>query len=70
MSANITKRQRRFTHRVERVSTGANCGEHMSFELATKRVGRLVAMSNGRLTAADFRINETGSEHIVALEDR
>lgn len=48
----------RFTHRVERVRDGADCGEHTSFALAQKRLNRLVAMSNGRQAAADFRIVE------------
>lgn len=49
---------KRYTHRVVRVSDGALCGEHTSVGLARKRRGRLVAMSNGKMTANDFRIEE------------
>jgi hypothetical protein len=51
-----TSESRRYTHRVVRVCDGADWGEHTSEALARKRLGRLLAMSNGKLTAADFRI--------------
>jgi hypothetical protein len=46
----------RYTHRVIRVKTGNLCSEHTTKELAEKMVARLVAMSGGKLTRADFRI--------------
>lgn len=53
---------RRYTHRVIRVSDRTDCGEHTSLELARKRLGRLLAMSNGRHTETDYRIVEIGTE--------
>ena len=48
----------KYTHRVVRISTDSNCGEHTNEALAIKRIGRLVGMSNGKLTRKDFRIDE------------
>jgi hypothetical protein len=49
---------KKHTHRVIRISTGGNCGEHSSRALAEKRIGSIVAQSRGRLTHADFKIEE------------
>jgi hypothetical protein len=42
--------------RVIRVRDGAVVGEHISKELAIKRLRRLVSMSNGRLEESSFRV--------------
>lgn len=46
---------------VIRISTGANCGTHSTWKLAVKRIHRLVAMSNGKLTTASFYISHPGA---------
>jgi hypothetical protein len=46
----------RYTHRI--VLRGSLCSQHTGKALAEKARGRLVAMSNGKLTTADFQIEE------------
>jgi hypothetical protein len=47
----------KYTFRVERSNEpGTDCGQHKTLAAAQKRVARLVSMSNGKRTAADFRI--------------
>ena len=48
-------------YKVIRIESNSDCGQHSTRELAEKRISRLVAMSNGKLTRADFRI-EGGSD--------
>jgi hypothetical protein len=45
-----------YTHKVTRGQT--ICSEHTSLANAQKQVARLVRMSRGKLTAADFQIVE------------
>jgi hypothetical protein len=47
---------RKYTHRVIRLEDDEDVGEHTSEALARKRVDRLVSMSRGKRTKADFAI--------------
>lgn len=58
---------RKYTHKVTR--NGSLCSEHTSHALAEKAVARYVAMSNGKLTKENFKIEEQKpSVRLVGLD--
>jgi len=46
----------KYSYRVVNTQTGGLCSEHKTEAAAKRMVGRLVAMSNGKLTRAAFRV--------------